>query len=190
MLYFLLSLVGCLGNEKPTPEYSDDMVVMGTNLGEVEFQLYPEDSPITVENFLNYVDAGFYDGSDGSGATTFHRVVVDFVVQAGGWTADGIEKNTGDPIVNEALDSGLSNTRGMIAMARTSEPDSATSQFYINLVDNSSLDASAESAGYAVFGIVVGGMDVVDLIGGAAVDVSDSPQEAVVIESMSRKVVE
>ena len=136
---------------------------MLTSKGEVVLELDATKAPITVANFLKYVDAGFYAN------TTFHRVVETFVVQGGGFTyANGAYSlKTPDlaPIVleNKAV-SGLSNVRGTVAMARTSLPNSAASQFYINVQDNQSLDGSAASEGYAVFGKVISGMDVLDLI--------------------------
>jgi cyclophilin family peptidyl-prolyl cis-trans isomerase len=135
-------------------------VILVTTLGTIVLDLDEELAPITTENFLTYVEAGFYDGADGDGATIFHRVVPDFVIQGGGLREDLSSKPTNPPIVNES-DNGLSNLRGTIAMARTQALDSATSQFYINVVDNTGLDGPD---GYAVFGEVVEGMDVVDAI--------------------------
>ena len=132
-------------------------VVLETDLGSVELVLFADKAPVTVENFLAYVDSGFYDG------TIFHRVIPGFMAQGGGHTFDFQEKPTRDPIKNES-DNGLSNERGTIAMARTDNPDSATSQFFINLVDNSRLDGSSEKAGYTVFGKVLLGMSVVQQI--------------------------
>ena len=132
-------------------------VVLETDLGSVELVLFADKAPVTVENFLSYVDSGFYDG------TIFHRVIPGFMAQGGGYTFDFQEKPTRDPIKNES-DNGLSNERGTIAMARTDNPNSATSQFYINLVDNSRLDGSSEKAGYTVFGKVLLGMSVVQQI--------------------------
>jgi cyclophilin family peptidyl-prolyl cis-trans isomerase len=135
-------------------------VILVTTLGTIVLDLDEELAPITTENFLTYVEAGFYDGADGDGATIFHRVVPDFVIQGGGLREDMTSKPTNPPIVNES-DNGLSNLRGTVAMARTQALDSATSQFYINVVDNTGLDGPD---GYAVFGEVVEGMDVVDAI--------------------------
>lgn len=132
-----------------------------TNKGSIKIELYPDKAPITVENFKDYADSGFYEG------TVFHRVVKDFMIQGGGFTTDGNNKNTNEPIKNEASN-GLSNEKGTIAMARTNVVDSATSQFFINLVDNPFLDYQSESNnndGYAVFGKVIEGMEVVELIG-------------------------
>ncbi len=157
---------------------------MVTSMGTIVIDLDAETAPITTANFLSYAEAGFFDGADGQGATVFHRVVDGFVAQGGGYTASGTEKSTQDPIVLES-DVGLSNLRGTIAMARTGVPDSATSQFYFNLVDNTFLDyQDASNPGYAVFGEVVQGMDVVDAIGAVATN-GEVPAEAIIIESVS-----
>ena len=132
-------------------------VLMETTDGEITIELFADKSPITVENFLNYVDAGHYDG------TVFHRVIPNFMIQGGGFTATLEEKETGDPIVNESINK-LHNTRGTLAMARTSDPDSATAQFFINQRSNLRLDWAGGKDGYTVFGEVVDGMQVVDII--------------------------
>ncbi len=137
-------------------------VVMETTLGTIVIEMAPDDAPITVENFLAYANAGFFDGTDGLGATIVHRVIPGFVIQAGGLTETLQQKATMPPIMNE-FGNGLLNVRGSISMARTNNPDSATSQFFINLVDNDGLD---DPPGYAVFGRVIEGMDVVDTIAG------------------------
>ena len=138
---------------------ASEVVVFETNRGIIEIELYRDKAPITVENFVKYVKEGFYNN------TAFHRVITNFVIQGGGFTSNGTEKTTHDPIKLE-VKTGLSNKAGTIAMARTSSPDSATSQFFINLVDNSkSLDYSSQNSGYAVFGKVVKGLDIVNLIG-------------------------
>ena len=166
---------------------SDRLLTMETSLGAFDIALNLEDAPNTSANFLAYVDSGFFDGGDGEGATVFHRVVAGFVIQGGGFTADGDQKDTLAPIANEASDSGLSNTRGTLSMARTSDPDSATSQFYVNLVDNTFLDPGESTPdGYAVFGEVTAGMDVVDAIGVVAV-AGESPVQDVVILSVQRQ---
>ena len=132
------------------------MVRFETTLGAFTIDLFESDAPVTVKNFLEYVDAGHFDG------TVFHRVIPGFMVQGGGMTEDLRPKPTRTPIKNEAAN-GLKNRRGMLSMARTNDPDSATSQFFINLVDNAFLDPSPRSgAGYAVFGCVTEGMSVVD----------------------------
>jgi len=146
------------------PEFSrgnKDMnviVVLATSMGNIEIKLATEEAPITTENFLSYVEDDFYDG------TLFHRVISDFMIQGGGFIATGRLKPTKESIVLES-NNGLKNMRGTIAMARSYDPNSATSQFFINLVDNTYLDWSATYEGYTVFGEVVNGMDVVDAIG-------------------------
>ncbi len=143
----------------PKPVPGGPMVVINTSLGPIKAVLNREKSPITVDNFLKYVRGGFYDG------TIFHRVMPGFMIQGGGMTPDLQEKPTQAPIRNEARN-GLRNSRGTLAMARTGDPNSATSQFFINVRDNHSLDFGIRGAGYAVFGEVVEGMDVVDRITG------------------------
>jgi peptidyl-prolyl cis-trans isomerase B (cyclophilin B) len=159
------------------------VVEMHTNFGTVALELYPDKAPKTVENFLSYVRAGFYDG------TIFHRVVPGFVIQGGGFTAEMVKKDTEAPIENEA-DNGLLNLKGAICMARTMEPQSATSQFFINTKDNPALDfreRSPQGWGYAVFGKVIEGIDVVEQIEGTPTgnqgQYQNVPIEVVVIES-------
>ncbi|MES1940622.1 cyclophilin type peptidyl-prolyl cis-trans isomerase [Salinisphaera sp. T5B8] len=159
----------------------DSMVVMHTNLGDITIQVFEDQAPKSAANFLQYVRDGFYDG------TIFHRVIPGFVIQGGGFTEDYRQKKTRDPIVNEA-DNGLKNDRGTLSMARTSDPNSATSQFFVNLTDNAPLNPSRGNAGYAVFGKVTDGMDVVDKIaatptGSAGPFRQDAPQDQVVIET-------
>lgn len=135
-------------------------VSMMTNKGEIILELYPEKAPETVKNFVNYVENGFYDG------LIFHRVIPGFMIQGGGFDKDMTQKETDAPIKNEA-DNGLENTIGTIAMARTNDPNSATSQFFINTANNNFLDfksATAQGYGYAVFGKVIEGMDAVNAI--------------------------
>lgn len=137
------------------------LVLLKTSLGDITIELDQEKAPITTENFLRYVDEGFYND------TIFHRVIPKFMIQGGGMTEDMLPKQPHKPIRNEA-NNGLKNERGTIAMARTQDIDSATCQFFINLVDNPYLDHQAETAagfGYAVFGRVVSGMETVDAIG-------------------------
>jgi peptidyl-prolyl cis-trans isomerase B (cyclophilin B) len=137
-------------------------IEMDTTKGKIILELYADKAPKTVKNFLAYVDAGFYDG------TLFHRVIPNFMIQGGGFSADMKRKNARAPIDNEA-DNGLLNERGTIAMARTSNPHSATAQFFINTKNNDFLNHKGKSPqgwGYAVFGRVVGGMDVIDAISG------------------------
>ncbi|MBI4546334.1 MAG: peptidylprolyl isomerase [Ignavibacteriae bacterium] len=174
------------------------VVVMKTSMGTIKIELYRDKAPVTVDNFLSYVDDKFYDG------TVFHRVIENFMIQGGGF-ADGEtirQKSTKAPIVNESSN-GLKNDRGTIAMARTSDPNSATSQFFINVVDNHNLNPGmGDPAGYAVFGKVIEGMDVVDnirkvktgtapaiaLYGGKEISATfrDVPQAKVFVESVRR----
>lgn len=136
------------------------MIRFETTLGSFTVELFEKEAPISAQNFLDYADAGHFDG------TVFHRVIPGFVVQGGGLSADMKQRSTRAPIRNEA-DNGLKNRRGTLSMARTSDPHSATSQFFINLVDNTALDPGRGGAGYAVFGHVVEGMDVVDKMAAA-----------------------
>jgi peptidyl-prolyl cis-trans isomerase A (cyclophilin A) len=136
-------------------------VVLDTNFGKITVGLYQDKAPLTVKNFLSYVRGGSYDG------TIFHRVIPNFMIQGGGFDKDLTEKPAGAPIRNEAKNT-PNNKRGTLAMARTNEPNSATCQFFINLRDNHRLDFGIGGAGYAVFGEVVSGMEVVDKIAGVA----------------------
>ena len=151
------------------------MIRFETSHGPFTVELFPKEAPATVENFLRYVDERFFDG------TVFHRIVPGFVLQGGGLTADLRSKQTRAPVKNEAKN-GLKNARGTLSMARTSEIDSATSQFFVNLSDNDFLDHGPRDYGYAVFGRVTDGMDTVDAIEGTEVDGSDRPVEPQVIE--------
>lgn len=160
-------------------------VLMKTSLGDIEIELNTDLAPNTSKNFLDYVQSGFYDG------TIFHRVINNFMIQGGGFTQPMTEKDTQDPIENEA-NNGLTNDKGSIAMARTMDPHSASSQFFINLVDNDFLNFKNESMqgwGYAVFGKVSKGMDVVEAIGqvatGSYMGMADVPKETVVITAVS-----
>ena len=157
------------------------MIRFETTLGTFTIELFEQDAPVSSRNFLEYVDAGHFDG------TVFHRVIPNFVVQGGGLTADLKQKSTRAPIRNEA-DNGLKNRRGTLSMARTNDPNSATSQFFINVVDNAALDPKPGGAGYAVFGEVIAGMDVVDKIRAVPTTTKggmrDVPVEPVVIESV------
>ena len=159
------------------------MIVISTSLGDITVELDTAKAPISVKNFLAYVDAGHYDG------TIFHRVIPDFMVQCGGFTPDMAQKKTNAPIKNEA-NNGLSNEPYTLAMARTSDVDSATSQFFINLADNVFLDHGKRDFGYAVFGKVVKGTEVVDKIGavktGRAGGHQDVPLTPVVINSIRK----
>lgn len=156
-------------------------VTIHTNHGDIRLELYPNESPLSVENFLQYANDGFYDG------TIFHRVISHFMVQGGGMTIDMQRKPTRDPIVNEAKN-GLKNARGTVAMARTNDVNSATSQFFINVEVNGALDhvgtENSREWGYTVFGRVIDGMQVVDEIRFVETNSRDVPKEAVIIESV------
>jgi len=160
-------------------------IVIKTNKGVIEAVLFRDKAPITVENFVKYTEARFYDG------TVFHRVIKNFMIQGGGYDQNLSEKTTRAPIKNEAAN-GLKNERGTLAMARTSVVDSATSQFFINHKDNTRLNHGVRDFGYAVFGKVTKGMEVVDAIASVPTGpkgpfTSDCPREAVVIESIRIK---
>jgi len=160
---------------------SNPQVTIHTSKGDIRLELYLDKAPKSVENFLQYAGEGYYEG------TIFHRIISHFMIQGGGMTADMQPKQTHEPIINEA-DNGLKNVRGTVAMARTSEVNSATSQFFINVEVNGPLDyVSKENSrtwGYAVFGNVIDGMDVVDDIRFVETDPRDAPLEAVLIESV------
>lgn len=154
------------------------VIIIKTSKGDIKIELEREKAPITVENFLGYVNDGFYND------TIFHRVINNFMVQGGGMTADMQQKPVKEPIKNEA-DNGLKNDKGTIAMARTGAVDSATAQFYINHANNDFLNHGSRDFGYAVFGRVIEGMDVVDEIAVVKVGPGDVPEEAVMIESIT-----
>ena len=166
---------------------ADPQVEIKTNVGTIRLELYPEKAPQTVENFLKYVNEGFYDG------TIFHRVIVNFMVQGGGFDRNYQQKKTRAPIRNEAeqaLKAGLKNEIGTVAMARTADPNSATAQFFINTNDNTFLNAGVRDAGYAVFGKVVSGLDIVGNIsnlptGQGGPFPRDVPRDMVIIEKMT-----
>jgi cyclophilin family peptidyl-prolyl cis-trans isomerase len=171
----------------PQPAPGNPIVLVETSLGTITLELYKDQAPVSVANFLQYVSEGFYPG------TIWHRVVPGYVIQGGGFTATLDEKPTRPPIQNEATN-GLANRRGTVAMARTRSLRSATSQFYINLANNPSLDHqgfSPDVFGYAVFGRVIAGMDVVDRIGavktGTKDGMDDVPVEPVLIKSVTVK---
>jgi peptidyl-prolyl cis-trans isomerase A (cyclophilin A) len=164
-----------------TPAPGNPVVVVSTSMGDITLELFKDKAPVSVDNFLQYANEGFYEG------TIFHRVKRGYVVQGGGYTPEMVERTTRPPILNEATN-GLRNTRGSVAMARMRALRSATSQWYINLANNSALDHrgySPEDFGYAVFGRVLDGMDVVDKIAatptGASGEHDDVPTTPVVI---------
>ena len=178
----MLSITGSTHAEDATPS-----VILITTMGDIVIELEADKAPASVENFLAYVDSGFYDG------TIFHRVIDRFMIQGGGFTEDMTQKKTEGTIPNEA-DNGLTNVRGTVAMARRADPHSATAQFFINTADNVALDhrdKTAQGWGYTVFGKVVEGMDVVDEISGVKTGSSgsfrDVPREPVIIVEAKRR---
>lgn len=185
MIAFLLSVAVAGG--APAAEGVNPVVILDTSMGRITLELDAAKAPKTVDNFLAYVGSGHYNG------TIFHRVIADFMIQGGGFTPQMVQKPTRPPIVNEA-DSGLLNARGAIAMARTPDPHSATAQFFINLKDNAFLNHTGKNPrgwGYAVFGRVTEGMEVVDAIArvktGAKGMHRDVPLEDVLIKSATVK---
>lgn len=184
----LLALVLALGSAQAAAEAAGNpRVVLETSAGSITIELAAKEAPLSVANFLAYVQAGFYSG------TIFHRVIPDFMIQGGGFTADMGHKETRGTIHNEA-GNGLKNLRGTVAMARRAEPDSATAQFFINLTGNDSLDHQSDTPagmGYAVFGRVTDGLDVVDKIAATTTtsvgSMSDVPAQPIVIKSATLK---
>jgi peptidyl-prolyl cis-trans isomerase A (cyclophilin A) len=179
-LLLLLTVAG----PGPAAAADNPRVVMETSLGTMVIELYPDKAPITVKNFLDYVDSGFYNG------TIFHRVIPGFVIQGGGFDNEMNRKQTRPPIKNEA-DNGLKNLRATLSMARTSQINSATSQFFINLKNNSALDHGRHGYGYAVFAKVVKGAGVIDKIAGVKTTTKghfqNVPEKAVLIISVKRE---
>ncbi|NND68615.1 MAG: peptidyl-prolyl cis-trans isomerase [Halioglobus sp.] len=172
-------------DSKPAAEpQGNPSVIIKTSEGDIILELFADKAPVTVENFLGYVDAGFYSG------TIFHRVIPNFMIQGGGFDEKMQEKDTRDPIRNESKNK-LHNTRGTIAMARTNNPHSATAQFFINHRNNLNLDWAPGRDGYAVFGEVTEGLDVVDYIATAPTGkrgrFRDVPEKAIVIKDIVRK---
>jgi peptidyl-prolyl cis-trans isomerase B (cyclophilin B) len=183
----LLSFAISIEKEVTMNKVTNPSVIMETSQGKITIELYQDQAPVTVKNFLQYVDDGFYTN------TIFHRVIKKFMIQGGGMVTGLEEKETREPIINEA-GNGLKNERGTLAMARTSDVNSATAQFFINLVDNSFLDHQDDTDrgfGYCVFGKVTEGMDVVDKIAKAPTTSfgyhQDVPREEVTILSVTRK---
>jgi cyclophilin family peptidyl-prolyl cis-trans isomerase len=186
LLALTAGMLACTNTGRAQDDTKKPVVVMETNYGTIKIELYPKEAPITVKNFLSYADKKFYDG------TICHRVIPNFMVQGGGFEKGMKEKQTGEAIKNESSN-GLKNERGTIAMARTSVPDSATAQFFINLKDNAFLNKAnaQDKVGYCVFGKVTSGMDVVDKIAkvktGQVGPHGDVPAEDVVIKSVRRE---
>ena len=172
-------------SERNIVNLQNNVVKLQTSMGNIVIELNEQAAPVTVKNFLGYVQSGFYDG------TIFHRVITGFMIQGGGFTPKMIRKKTLDPIINEAKN-GLSNKRGTIAMARTNNPNSATSQFFINHRDNDFLNYMDDNQpGYAVFGKVIEGMDVVDAIASVKTTTRDGMENVPVepVEIVSAKIV-
>jgi len=187
MRTLLLALVFSLSGLVSAAESGNPVVVMETNKGSVKIELWADKTPITVANFLSYIDSGYYNG------LIFHRVIPGFMIQGGGFSTDMAQKSTSDQIKNEAT-AELRNSRGTLAMARTQVVDSATSQFFINLVDNDFLNHTDETSrgfGYAVFGEVIEGMEVVDAIAAVETGIKgayqDVPNEPIIIISIARE---
>jgi peptidyl-prolyl cis-trans isomerase B (cyclophilin B) len=184
---YLAFAAGLLGTSPACAAEKNPVIVMETSMGNIKIELFADKAPITVKNFLTYVDEKFYDG------TIFHRVIPSFMIQGGGFKPGLKEKDTHDPIKNEA-DNGLANQRGTIAMARTGNPNSATAQFFINVADNRKLDKKDDpkGIGYCVFGKVIEGIDVVDKIKAVKTHVvvpgvyEDVPVEDVIIKQVRR----
>jgi len=181
-----ISFLFLFGICKGTATAENPKVLMKTSKGDLTIELYQDKAPISVENFLNYVDEKFYEG------TIFHRVIKDFMIQGGGFTPDLQKKTTNPPIKNEATN-GLSNKRGTLAMARLPQPHSASAQFFINHKNNSGLDHKGTADadyGYCVFGKVIEGMDVVDAIAKVKTmtknNYRDVPREDILIISVER----
>ncbi len=170
----------CLFFIFPSLLIASPFVDVETNHGTFTLELKPNEAPITVANFLTYVDNDFYDD------TLFHRVIDGFMVQGGGFDTDLVMKQTLDPIVLES-NNGLLNQRGTVAMARTNDPNSATSQFFVNSVDNSFLNYTETNPGYAVFGAVVAGLEVIDSISATETAAQDVPANPVIINTIRRR---
>ena len=180
MSKFSLKPFFCLFFIFPSLVIASPFVDVETNHGTFTLELQPNEAPITVANFLTYVDSDFYDN------TLFHRVIDGFMVQGGGFGTDLVMKQTLDPIVLES-NNGLLNQRGTVAMARTNNPNSATSQFFVNSVDNSFLNYTETNPGYAVFGSVVAGLEIIDSISATETGVQDNPVNSVIINAIRRR---
>ena len=182
--YLVITAIIFLNNGANAEMTTNTKIIIKTTSGDIKIELYDDKAPITSENFKKYVESGYFTD------TIFHRVIKDFMIQGGGFTTEMNEKDSMPPIQNEA-NNGVSNERGTIAMARTPDPHSASSQFFINLKDNNFLDFTAETSqgwGYCVFGKVIGGMDILDKI--ALVDTGsygahqDVPKEPITINEI------
>src|SRR4051794_25452145 len=174
----LFGVVGAAAQGGGAAAPTHPRVALETSKGNIVIELYPEKAPKSVDNFLQYVKSGHYNG------TVFHRVIPNFMIQGGGFSTDMKQKPTRPPIHNEA-DNGLTNDRGTVAMARTSDPNSASAQFFVNVVDNAFLNFKSKTTqgwGYTVFGKVVEGMDVADAIAKVKTGANDVPVEQVVLK--------
>jgi len=184
-LTLLLMAMTSIASADPQSKDDTTKVVISTTLGNITVLLFEKESPISVKNFLSYVDSGFYGG------LTFHRVIPGFMAQGGGFMKNLVKRQPILPPIKNESDNGMKNDRGTIAMARTMDPHSATSQFFINVNDNASLNISSQGWGYAVFGKVIEGMDVVDKIVNARTEMKngmkDVPVEPIIIISAKRK---
>jgi peptidyl-prolyl cis-trans isomerase A (cyclophilin A) len=184
-LCLLLTLSVATTMANPQPQAKSDTVVVTTSMGTITVVVFEKEAPISAKNFLAYVDSSFYGG------LIFHRVIPGFMAQCGGFMKNMTKRQPILPPIKNESDNGLKNERGTLAMARTQDPNSATSQFFINLVDNAALDISARNAGYAVFGKVIQGMDVVDKIAqvktGIVGQYQDVPVQPIIIISTKRK---
>jgi peptidyl-prolyl cis-trans isomerase A (cyclophilin A) len=184
-LTFLLMAMTSTAFTDPQSKSDTTKVVITTNMGNITVLLYEKESPISVKNFLAYVDSGFYGG------LTFHRVIPGFMAQGGGFMKNLTKRQPILPPIKNESDNNMKNDRGTIAMARTMDPHSATSQFFINVADNSALNITSQGWGYAVFGKVIEGMDVVDKIVSVKTEskngMKDVPVEPVIIVSIKRK---
>jgi len=185
LLFLLLTLSMATSMANPQPQAKPDTVVVTTTMGTITVVLFGKEAPISTKNFLAYVDSGFYSG------LTFHRVMSGFMIQGGGFLKNMTRRQPILPPIKNESDNGLKNARGTLAMARTMDPNSATSQFYINLVDNDALDFTIRNVGYAVFGKVIKGMDVVDKIAQVKTTTVNNnqnvPVEPIIILSAKRK---
>lgn len=182
LVALMLTLMSATAGITSETAAKNPVVAMETSLGTIKVELFQKEAPISTKNFLDYTKSSFYNG------TVFHRVINGFMIQGGGFTPDMIPKKTNPSIKNEA-DNGLKNDRGTIAMARAMDPNSATAQFFINVVDNANLNRpNPDGAGYAVFGKVIEGMDVVDKIKavktGLVKGFRDVPETPVLIKSV------
>lgn len=173
-LFMLVSSFNLLAADNPS-------IIMETSKGQIIIELFPDEAPITVQNFIAYIEKDTYK------KTTFHRVIAGFMIQGGGFSSETGEKVATLPAIKNESANGLSNKRGTISMARTGDPHSASRQFFINHKDNAFLDMQGSKWGYAVFGKVIQGMDVVDVIANVQVGRADKPRQAVIIKSIKLK---